>query len=98
MRVARGPTLVVAAPVPLQGAKAIRSCAGAGPYWPTQTLAVSGSTAWVACKEESRLVRVSLPSGTLRPVKLSGLPIAVLTGLGPSGARLGRRRLADRSS
>ena len=74
--------LVVAAPVPLQGAKAIRSCAGAGPYWPTQTLAISGGTAWVACKEESRLVRLWLPSGPLRPVPLAGSPIAVLAGLG----------------
>ena len=44
-------------------ARALRSCAGAGPYWPTMTLALSGNTAWVACKEQARLVRMALPSG-----------------------------------
>jgi len=74
--------LFVAAPAPLPGAKATRSCAGAGPYWPTQTLALSGGTAWVACKEESRVVRMRLPSGPLRPVRLAGSPIAVVAGFG----------------
>ena len=75
-------TLVVAVPLPLSGAKATRSCAGAGPFWPTQTLAISGGTAWVACKEQSRVVRLRLPSGPLRPVPLAGAPIAVVAGFG----------------
>ena len=75
-------TIVVAAPLPLSGARGYDSCAGAGPYWPTQTLAISGGTAWVACKEQSRVVRKRLPSGRLQTVRLAGLPIAVVAGLG----------------
>jgi streptogramin lyase len=75
--------LVVAAPAPpLAGAKAIRSCAGGGPFWPTQTLALSGGFAWVACKEEQRVLRVPLQSGTSRSVSVGGQPIAVLTAFG----------------
>src|SRR6185503_10108303 len=75
--------LVVAAPAPaLPGAKATRSCAGAGPYWPTQTLALSGGSAWVACKEQQRILRVSLQSGPSRSVPVGGQPIAVLTAFG----------------
>jgi streptogramin lyase len=72
----------VAVPAPLSGARSHRSCAAAGPYWPTATLAVERGNAWVACKEESRVVRVPLPSGTLRSVPLGGAPIAVLATLG----------------
>ncbi len=74
--------LVVAAPIPLSGARSHRSCAGAGPYWPTATLVMQQGVAWVACKEESRLVRASLPSGLLRSVRLEGQPIALVAGLG----------------
>jgi streptogramin lyase len=75
--------LVVAAPVPtLPGAKTLRSCAGAGPYWPTQTLALSGGFAWVACKEEQRVLRVPLQSGQRRSIPLAGQPIAVLSAFG----------------
>jgi streptogramin lyase len=75
--------LVVAAPAPaLPGAKATRSCAGAGPYWPTQTLALSGGSAWVACKEQQRVLGVPLPSGPSRSVPVGGQPIAVLTAFG----------------
>lgn len=75
--------LVVAAPAPtLAGAKAIRSCAGAGPFWPTQTLAVSGGFAWVACKEEQRVLRVPLQLGRSRSIPFAGQPIAVLTAFG----------------
>jgi hypothetical protein len=67
----------------LPGAHAIHACAGAGPYWPTMTLAMRGTTAWVACKEQSRLVRVNTISGkTTASVRLSGAPIAVVSGLG----------------
>jgi DNA-binding beta-propeller fold protein YncE len=47
----------------IAGARALRACAAAGPYWPTMTLALAGKAAWVACKEQSRLVRLALPSG-----------------------------------
>ena len=64
-------------------ARALHSCAGAGPYWPTMTLALNGSTAWVACKEQSRLVRMTLPSGRrTASVQLDGQVIAVAVGLG----------------
>ena len=74
--------LVVAVPAPLSGARSYHSCAGAGPYWPTQTLALSGGSAWVACKEQARVIRVPLPSGPLRSVPLGGAPIAVVQGFG----------------
>jgi streptogramin lyase len=75
--------LVVAAPAPtLPGAKAFRSCAAAGPYWPTQTLALNGGFAWVACKEEQRVLRVPLQPGRSRSIPVSGQPIAVLSAFG----------------
>jgi len=45
-----------AAPGRLPGVPAFRTCAAAGAFWPTETLAVSGATGWLACKEESRVV------------------------------------------
>jgi streptogramin lyase len=75
--------LVVAAPAPtLPGAKTIRSCAGAGPYWPTQTLALTRGFAWVACKEQQRVLRVPLQPGRSRSVPAGGQPIAVLSAFG----------------
>jgi streptogramin lyase len=74
--------LVIAVPAALPGTESRRACAGAGPFWPTETLAVRGGTAWVACKEEQRLVRVKLASGALQPLRLDGSPIAVLAALG----------------
>ena len=75
--------LVVASPAPtLPGAKAIRSCAGAGPYWPTQTLALTPGFAWVACKEEQRVLRVPLQPGRSRSIPSAGQPIAVLSAFG----------------
>jgi len=47
------------------------------------TLAMSGGTAWVACKEQARLVRMDLASGRrTASVRLDGAPIAVAVGLG----------------
>ena len=68
----------------IPGTRAVRACAGAGPYWPTMTLALQGTaTAWVACKEQSRVVRVALASGRrTASVRLDGAPIAVAVGLG----------------
>jgi streptogramin lyase len=43
------------------------------------TLAVRGETAWIACKEQSRLLRVG---GANAAVRLGGQPIAVAAGLG----------------
>ena len=64
-------------------ASGVRTCAAAGNYWPTETLAVGGTTAWVACKEQSRLVRTALSGGrTTAAVALDGPVIAVATGLG----------------
>jgi streptogramin lyase len=64
------------------GATTIRACAGAGQFWPTESLAVRGTTAWVACKEEGRLVRVDLGRRRVAAsVRLDGTPIAVTSGL-----------------
>jgi hypothetical protein len=64
-------------------ARAVRACAGAGPYWPTMTLAVRGSTAWVACKEQLRLLRINLENGRrTATVRLEAPVVAVAVGLG----------------
>ena len=57
----------------LPGATEQAACGAAGDYWPTMTLALDGSTAWVACKEESRIESLSGET-----VGLGGQPIAVL--------------------
>jgi len=78
------------------GAHAFKACAAAGPYWPTMTLALDGRYAWVACKEESRLVRLDTRTAKVdKVVRLNGLPIAVAAGAGAvwaldSGAELYR--------
>jgi streptogramin lyase len=67
----------------LPGATALKACAGAGPFWPTQTLALDGASAWVACKEQARLVRVEARSGRIGPsVRLDAPVIAVAFGYG----------------
>ena len=67
----------------LPGARAIKVCAAAGPFWPTMTLALQGKTAWVACKTQSRVIRVDAASGkTTRSVRLGGPAIAVAAGFG----------------
>jgi hypothetical protein len=64
-------------------ARAVRACAAAGPYWPTMTLALYGRTAWVACKEQARIIRIALPSARrTAAVPLDGPVIAVAVGLG----------------
>jgi DNA-binding beta-propeller fold protein YncE len=93
----------------LPGASAIKTCAAAGPYWPTMTLAVHGQVAWVACKEQSRVLRVDTATGrTTATIRLGGQPIAVTVGLGSvwaldSGGALyridaGRARIARRQT
>lgn len=86
MSLVLGATLL-AAPVAqdgrLPGATAFKACAGAGPFWPTQTLALDAGTAWIACKEQARLVRVSTKSGRLGAfVRLDAPVIAVAVGYG----------------
>ena len=67
----------------LPGARAIKVCAAAGPYWPTMTLALRGSSAWVACKEQSRVIRVDTATGkTVASLRLGGQVIAVASGFG----------------
>jgi hypothetical protein len=67
----------------IAGARALRACAAAGPYWPTMTLALAGKSAWVACKEQSRLVRLALASGRQTGgVRLDAPVTAVAVGLG----------------
>jgi hypothetical protein len=72
-----------ASPGGLPGARAMKVCAAAGPYWPTMTLALQGSTAWVACKTQSRVVRVNTRTGkTTKSIRLRGPVTAVATGFG----------------
>jgi DNA-binding beta-propeller fold protein YncE len=67
----------------IPNAKAYRTCAAAGPYWPTMSLAVTGTSAWVGCKEQRKVVRVDLRSGRgTRTLPLDGQVIAVTTGAG----------------
>jgi hypothetical protein len=77
------PLLAAGASSPLPGSKATRICAAAGPYWPTMTLALDGPSAWIACKEQSRVIGVDTRTGkATKSVKLWGQPIAVTTGFG----------------
>ena len=70
-----------AADARLPGATALKVCAAAGPYWPTMTLAVHGTTAWVACKEQSRVIRVDLVKRkTTASIRVGASVIAVAYG------------------
>jgi hypothetical protein len=65
----------------LPGARAVRACAAAGAYWPTMTLSVYRSSAWVACKEESRVIRIDTRTGKRTAALRLGTPvIAVASG------------------
>jgi hypothetical protein len=65
----------------LPGARAIKICAAAGAYWPTMTVAVRGTSAWVACKQQARVIRVSTKTGTTtKSVSLRAPVIAVASG------------------
>jgi streptogramin lyase len=80
----------------LPGARSLKSCAGAGAYWPTMTLALDGGSAWVACKEQARVIRVDTKTGRIATVVRFHAPvIAVAAGYGSiwaldSGATLTR--------
>ena len=67
----------------LPGARALEICAGAGARWPTMTLALRGAYAWIACKEQARVIRVDTRTGRrTRSVRLGGAVIAVRSGFG----------------
>jgi streptogramin lyase len=76
-------TAGAAGSAPLPGARSFKVCAAAGPFWPTMTLVLDASSAWIACKEQARVIRVSTRTGkTLRSVRLGSPVIAVTSGLG----------------
>jgi hypothetical protein len=91
----------------LPGAKVFKACAGAGPFWPTETLALDRASAWVACKEQARVIRLNTKTGKITAsIRLEGSVIAVAAGYGsiwavdtrstlyrikPSAARVTRR-------
>ena len=59
------------------------------------TLAVNGSTAWVACKERSLVLKVATRTGkVVRSVRLDAPVIAVATGFGSVWALEGFGTLA----
>ena len=67
----------------LPGATSVKACAGAGAYWPTMTLALNGGSAWVACEEQARVIRVDTRTGKVGATVRTGAPaIAVTAGLG----------------
>jgi len=60
------------------GSRSIKICAAAGDFWPTMTLALDRTSAWGACKEQGRVVRVDTRTGkTLKSVNLRDQTIAV---------------------
>lgn len=64
-------------------AKVYRACAAAGPYWPTMSLAITGGTAWVGCKEQRKIVRVDLRTGRrAATISVDGAVLAVTAGAG----------------
>src|SRR5215213_220077 len=71
------------APSKLPGADVFPICDAAGDFWPTMVAAVTGSTVWIACKEESRLVPIDAVTGRAGDeVALDAQPIAVVSGFG----------------
>jgi streptogramin lyase len=67
----------------IPGARGVPACAATGPYWPTMTLALGGGAAWVACKEQQRIVRVTLTEGRRTAARRLDAPVtAVALGYG----------------
>jgi hypothetical protein len=64
------------------GATSFKVCAGAGPYWPTMTLALEGASAWIACKEQARLIRLNTKTRRIASLRLRAPVIAVAAGYG----------------
>jgi hypothetical protein len=76
-------TAAAYAPHSLPGARSTKICAAAGAYWPTMTVAVRGKNAWIACKEQARIVRMNTQTGkTVKSVRLRAPVVAVTSGLG----------------
>jgi streptogramin lyase len=50
----------------LPGAQPHAVCAAAGAFWPSMTLAADAGSLWVACKSQSRLLRVDAATGAIR--------------------------------
>lgn len=67
----------------LRGATQQAACAGAGPFFPSMTLALAGDSAWVACKTQRRVMRVRRSSGLRRAIPIRGGElVAVVAGFG----------------
>jgi hypothetical protein len=83
----------------LAGATTFRVCGAAGPYWPTQTLALDGDSAWIACKEQSRVIRLDTKTGKVRaslrlPSAVSAVAVGYRSLWALSGSTLVRIRPA----
>jgi sugar lactone lactonase YvrE len=69
----------------LPGARPHAVCAAAGAFWPAMTLAVDFDSLWIACKSQSRILRLDPASGAVRArIRLPRAVeiTAVATGLG----------------
>jgi hypothetical protein len=64
------------------GATPFKVCGAAGPYWPTETLALEGGSAWVACKEQARVIRLNTKTRKAVSIRLGAPVIAVAAGYG----------------
>jgi hypothetical protein len=82
-----GGILVASAPAAaegrLPGATVFKACAAAGPYWPTMTLALDRASAWVACKQQARVIRINTKTHRVNGrIRLGAPVIAVASGYG----------------
>jgi hypothetical protein len=68
----------------LPGADTFSICGDAGPFWPTETLAIDFGSAWIACKQRGVLLRFDPSTGqTTATLTLGGGNlIGVTTGFG----------------
>jgi hypothetical protein len=69
----------------LPGARPYAACAAAGAFWPAMTLAFDFDSLWIACKSQSRILRLDPASGAVRArIRLPRAveATAVATGLG----------------
>jgi streptogramin lyase len=77
------PVCAVASNDSVPGARVVKVCAAAGARWPTMTLAIEGTAAWIVCKEQWRIIRVNTRTGKrTTSVRLRAPAIAVRSGLG----------------
>jgi hypothetical protein len=69
----------------LPGARPYAVCAAAGAYWPAMTLAAGFDSLWLACKSQSRILRLGPAGGAVRArirFPAAAEIAAVATGLG----------------